>query len=274
MGSTLKKAGTFLAITLFLNTVAAASAFADNLDTYRNLITKKTYTIKYENITSEPRQTNRDKVSMYGGNFMDMSKLTMLTYKPLESVIVSNVDKHYEESGANGVVMCRLQRGNDEYVYTRVVEKGSINWFGTKKGEVVSTQTNQLVRLMEGDSFGGATATHLFNAFMPNSSKTSAARTYEKAGEGWLSNGLNYIDYRSTDKGDFEAIRYYFNGNTLVKIASGLYITDKNGNVVDGRRSIIKINEFSPTADPKYFRLPSELKDKSKKKDAQDGGDE
>ena len=47
------------------------TAQADNLDTYRNLLIKKTYTIKYENVTPQARQTNKDKVTLTGKNTMN-----------------------------------------------------------------------------------------------------------------------------------------------------------------------------------------------------------
>ena len=130
----------------------------------------------------------------------------------------------------------------------------------------MATPVNWLSIVTLGDSYGNETVTRLLNACLPNEQKSGEMPRYNKVGEGWLENGMNYIDYRSAGKGNsFEAIRYYFNGNTLVKIASGLYTLNASGEVVNGWRNIIKINEFSPVADQKYLKLPEGLVDKTKR---------
>lgn len=259
-----KVATAAVAASFLMNAALCATAFADNLDTYRNLLLKKTYTIKYTNVTFEPRQTNRDKVSLVGNNYMDISKIDALLYKPTQSVIVSDRDKRYEEVGNDAFTSCRLQLGDKTYVYTRAKVKNVMTWFGSKKGEVVSTPTNRYAQLLQGDGYGNATMTRMLNACLPNNRKGADTITYTKVGEGWLDNGLNYIDYRSDAKGSFEVIRYYFKDWTLVKIASGLYLLNNNGEIVDGRRNIIHITEFKPVAEEEYLKLPEGLKDKTK----------
>ena len=61
-----------------------------------------------------------------------------------------------------------------------------------------------------------------------------------------------------------EAIRYYFNGYTLVKIASAQFVYDDKGQL-QARRCIIKINEFSPTPAKEYLVLPNGIKEVTKK---------
>ena len=106
----------------------------------------------------------------------------------------------------------------------------------------------------------------MLNACLPNSRKGAGITTYTKVGEGWLDNGLNYIDYRSDGAGSFEAIRYYFKDWTLVKIASGMYFLNSNGEIIDGKRNIIHITEFKPVAEENYLKLPEGLKVKANKK--------
>lgn len=60
-----------------------------------------------------------------------------------------------------------------------------------------------------------------------------------------------------------EAIRYYFNGYTLTKIASAQFIYDDQGKL-QARRCIIKVNEFSPTPAKEYLSLPAGVKDATK----------
>ena len=266
-----------VAASIFLNAALCTTAFADNLDTYRNLLLKKVYTIKYTNVTFEPRQTNREKVTLVGSNYMDMGKVDALMYKPTQSVIVSDKDRRYEEVGNKQFTSCRLQLGNRTFVYTRAKVDNVYTWFGTKKGVVVSTPTNRYAQLLQGDGYGNETMTRMLNACLPNERKGAGTATYSKVGEGWLPNGLNYIDYRSDAKGSFEVIRYYFKDWTLVKIASGLYLLNDRGEIVDGRRNIIRIDEFKPVADEEYLKLPSGLQDKTKgvkriESDAEEGG--
>ena len=260
-------ATTAVAASFLMNVALCATAFADNLDTYRNLLLKKVYTIKYTNITFEPRQTNRDKVSLIGSNYKDISKVDALLYKPTQTVIVSDRDKRYEEVGNENYATCRLQLADNTYVFTRLKDKDNkIVWIGSKKGEVMADKTNRYAQLLQGDSYGNETMTRMLNACLPNSRKGAGITTYTKVGEGWLDNGLNYIDYRSDGTGSFEAIRYYFKDWTLVKIASGMYLLNNNGEIIDGKRNIIHITEFKPVAEESYLNLPEGLKVKEKKK--------
>ena len=92
---------------------------------------------------------------------------------------------------------------------------------------------------------------------------------YRQVGSGWLSNGLNYVDYQSNGQ-NMEAIRYYFNGYTLTKIASAQFIYDDQGKL-QARRCIIKVNEFSPTPAKEYLSLPAGVKDATKKPKKDEG---
>ena len=266
-----KKAVAAIAACFFMDAALCGTAFADNLDTYRNLLQKRVYTIKYANITFEPRQTNRDKVTLMGYNYMDIGNVLALMYKPTQSIIVSDKDNRYEEVGNEQFAQCRLQLGDKTYVFNRRTEKDKdkkdiVTWYGNKKGSVIADPTNRYAQLMQGDSFGNETMTRMLNACLPNDRKGAGTATYTKVGEGWLDNGLNYIDYRSDAQGSFEVIRYYFKDWTLIKIASGMYILNNNGEIVDGKRNIVLINEFKPVAEEEYLKLPDGIKETTKKK--------
>lgn len=90
----------------------SAIAEASNLDTYRNLLMNKKYTIKYVNITPEERITNKDKITLTGNNTMSNGNVSKLMYKPLECIVVSDGSNRYEEVGYNGFINCRLQNEN------------------------------------------------------------------------------------------------------------------------------------------------------------------
>lgn len=247
----------------------SAIAEASNLDTYRNLLMNKKYTIKYVNITPEKRITNKDKITLTGNNTMSNGNVSKLMYKPLECVVVSDGSNRYEEVGYNGFVNCRLQNENGTYVYTKYNEGQKTSIWGTKKNTVVANQTNNVAYMLQGDAFGGGDMTRLLNAMLPDNMKSSEMPSYRQVGSGWLSNGLNYVDYQSNGQ-NMEAIRYYFNGYTLTKIASAQFIYDNQGKL-QARRCIIKVNEFSPTPAKEYLSLPAGVKDATKKPKKDEG---
>lgn len=247
---------------LLLGALSSGISEASNLDTYRDLLLKKTYTIKYVNITPEERVTNKDKVTLTGSNSMNTNRVSRLQYKPLESVIVADGKKQYEEIGENGFKVCRLQNEKGTYVFTKYEDAGKWNFWGSKKNTVVATLTNTEAYLAQGESFGTNDMTRVLNAMLPDDQKSEEMKSYQYVDMGWLDNGQNYVDYRSTS-GDLEIIRYYFDEYTLVKIASAQFNYDENGNL-NARRTIIKINEFSPTPNQEYLQLPAGIKDNTK----------
>lgn len=250
-------------------TVFSAIAEASNIDTYRDLLMSKKYTIKYENVTPEERITNKDKITLTGNNTMRTGNISRLMYKPLECVVVSDGTNRYEEMGYDGFISCRLQNANGTYVFTKYNEgQGTAVW-GIKKNTVVANRTNNIAYMLQGDAFGGGDMTRLLNAMLPDNMKSSEMPSYRQVGSGWLSNGLNYVDYQSNGQ-NMEAIRYYFNGYTLTKIASAQFIYDDQGKL-QARRCIIKVNEFSPTPAKEYLSLPAGVKDATKKPKKDEG---
>lgn len=264
-----------LALAVAVGTLAGAVCEASNLDTYRNLLMRKTYTIKYKEITPQVRATNKDRINLYGKNSMDTGTSDLFVNKPTQSILVCDGDNKYEEigignaylesAGIKSVATCRLQKGKEIFNYTRYYDKDKLVYSGAKKGSVSAVDFNILAYLEQGDSFGTANMTRLLNAMLPNDNKAVGMPIFKYVGSGWLNSGLNYEDYRSDHNGMFEAVRYYFNGYTLVKIASATYYTNANGQL-DGTRCIIKIDEFSPTPDKNYLSLPAGLKDTTKRK--------
>lgn len=260
----MKKLIKALAVTcLAAGTLACSLVEASNLDTYRNLLINKKYTIKYVNITPEERVTNRDKITLEGNNSMTTKTISPLLYKPLECVVVADGNTRYEEIGTKVFKTCRLQNNNGTYVYTKYDDAGKMSIWGSKKNTVSAVPTNSLAYIMQGDAFGGADMTRLLNAILPDGAKSKDMPSYRYVNSGWLSNGMNYVDYKSSGN-DTEVIRYYFNGYTLVKIASAQFIYDDKGQL-QARRCIIKINEFSPTPAKEYLSLPDGVKDATKK---------
>ena len=107
----------------------SAIAEASNLDTYRNLLMNKKYTIKYVNITPEERITNKDKITLTGNNTMSNGNVSKLMYKPLECIVVSDGSNRYEEVGYNGfiIAVCKMKMG---LMYIQNIVKGKRLLFG------------------------------------------------------------------------------------------------------------------------------------------------
>lgn len=293
-------------------TCCASVAEASNLDTYRNLLLKKTYTIRYVNITPEERVTNKDKVTLNGYNSMQTKNISTFMYKPLEGLITSDGKRKYEQTGTDGFYSCRLQTEQGTYTFTKYIDKkdkaededdaaaiaearrrqavsaasaaqgvaaagaagagvsagsllglGVFSIFGSGKGEVSADLTNTEAYLEQGESYGSEDMTRLLNAFLPDSGKSEDMMSYEYVTEGWLPNGQNYVDYKAEGDNYFEAVRYYFDQYTLVKIASAQFTTDANGKTT-ARRNIIRIDQFSPTPAEEYLSLPENAKDVTK----------
>lgn len=262
----LKKISTFmLAACLGAACFLASDAEARNSDTYRNLLLKKTYTIKYVDIIPAPRITNKDKIYMYGKSGMDTSQPVFLTNKQTESVAVADGKDCYEEIAAGPYTQCRLQKGSDLFVYVKYNDGKKQEIYGSKKGTISSADRNLFAVAMQGASFGSSSMTRYLNALLPDENKSKDMPKFTYVGSGWLDNGLNYEDYKSNENGMFEAVRYYFNGYNLVKIAAAQYWTN-NAGVIEGNKTIIKINEFSPTPDKAYLELPAGVKVKTQKK--------
>ena len=258
---------TLLTCTALLNGLACTSAEAGNLDTYRNILAKGTLTLKYENITPLPRVTNKDKMNFYGRDGMALEKASFLTNRQLDGIVVINGNDKYEEVAHGEHSMCSLSKGDSVYYFTKVIAKNKPEYYGTmgKKNIVAATDRNMQITFMSGESYADPVMTRLLSAILPASQKGADMPDYQYVGSGWLDNGLNYEDYRSNNNGVMEAVRYYFKGYTLVKIAAANYYTKEDGKL-DGNKFIIKIKEFSPTPDMSYLSLPAGVKDATKKK--------
>ncbi len=251
----------------------ATPAEASNLDTYRNLLEKHTYTIKFKDITPEPRVTNRDVTKFYGKNDMDNSQSAYLLYKQNEGVVVCNGENRYEELKVGAIRQCRLQKGSSSYVFIKQEKPSKDNLPPTEviignagKNKVVADETNFTAQVMQGEAFGSTGLTRYLNAILPDQYKSKDMPSFRYVDEGWLNNGLNYVDMRAKEGEINEAVRYYFNGYNMVKIAAIKYWRNAKG-VFESEKTIIRINEFSATPDAAYLELPAGVKEvKSKTK--------
>lgn len=234
------------------------------IDIYREMLMRNSYTIRYENLTPAPRVTNRDRVEMYGKSALAVETNDYLTNKPQNGVITAeNMDK-YEEVGFENFYMCRLSRNGEDYFFSKYKKGDRWEYVGTRRNRVAANEKNYLAEILEGKSYGDSDMTRLLNAILPNNDKSAQQAKYKFIAQGKLPENLFYEDYRADNEGITEVVRYYFEGEKLVKIASASYYR-KNGKV-DGRRCIIKILEFSSTPNRTLLKLPDGVKDETKRK--------
>ena len=284
-----------------------STAYADALDNCRQVIMSDTYTIKYQNLTPPTRAAMKEKqIMMDKIDFIDTNPYTM--YQPINGVVTAKGTTYYIETnsmmrmpnisityGMAGLISklaeinkdeeekereyeyatCKLVKNDKEqFLFTRIKEKDKIQYTGKKKGKVAATKIKRNFDASYPYDFGDREVTRLLNAIMPNDKKIEGTVIYERVKSGTLPDGLYYVDLKAINPGKnaiFDAIRYYFSGNKLVKIESGQYYKTVEGKL-DGTRSIINITEFKNTAEENYFKLPEGLEDVTKRDETDSTG--
>ena len=103
------------------------------------------------------------------------------------------------------------------------------------------------------------------NIILPNDLKSAGQGKSQPAGSGRLDNGIFFEDYKNNLDGAMEIVRYYFQGDKLVKISSASY-RKNNSEKIEGRRCIIKIQEFSSAPETSLLNLPAGVKDETKRR--------
>lgn len=260
-----------LSFLLFMTTAEAAK-----IDVYRDLLSSGRFTLKYT-MTSPPiRVTNKEAtitgVNMFNSLFEDF-EMTNSSFAQSSSlndykgIIVFNGENKYFQNGATSILkkngenfrFLYFQEGNKKTYYGNYGSKGVYANFEEQAGKM-----NAIDVLHEDYSYGTLT-TALAPIILPNRViATPYMPEYKFIGSGTLDNGLSYEDFFGSKNGFNCAIRYYFDGDTLSKIAVFDYIT-KNSRVQTYEKYLVQIDEFSSTPDQSYLMLPTQLKDKTKR---------
>lgn len=247
---------------------------ASRLDTYREILLNNSYTIKYTNITPAPRVTNKDRLELYGKSGLAVEENDFLTNKPKNGVITAEGQNKYEEVGGevdgNLFYMCRLSKNGEDFFFSKyktINKKGTGRWkyVGTRRNRVAANDKNYIAEILENESYGDADMSRLINAILPNANKNSQQVEYKFVAQGKLDNNTFFEDYRADIDGKAEIVRYYFKDDTLFKIAAASFYETLDGKI-DGRRCIIKIDEFSASPNESLLQLPKGVKDVTKRK--------
>lgn len=251
----------FLLITALM--ILSATSEAAKIDNYQKILESGRYTIRYDNLTPAPRITNRNVIELYGKNGLSVEGNEFFLNRPVSGVIVSDGEDRYEEIGYQEFFQCRLLKGGENFIFTRYPSAGGFEYFGDKRGRVSANPRNYMVELLSGVTFGDANFTEMMTAILSDSMKNSAQRKYKLAASGTLSNGLNYEDFSFHEGDTVSAIRYYFDGDALKKIAFAYY--SRNGERVQVRKCIVKILSFTAEPERSLLSLPSGLTDTTKR---------
>ena len=259
----LNKLSAFLLFVLIflMNTTEAAK-----IDAYRDILMSRSYTIRYNNLTPAPRVTNRDKAALHGKNGLATGANDLFVNRPMSGIVVSDGNDRYEEVGYDDFFQCRLTKNDENFIFTKYKSKTGtgFDYYGKRKGKVEANNRNYLAELIDGESFGDADFSKLLNAILNNDEKSADMAEYSLVDSGTLDNGMTYEDFSSDDNGELSAIRYYFNGDKLVKISFASYSRDKFGKA-QGSKCIVKVLEFSSKPDLSLLTLPSGLEDITKR---------
>lgn len=183
--------------------------------------------------------------------------------------------------------VCNLIKGGDifEFIWTKDGDKKKYKgmvpkkmlgykYFDYKSGEIqanVIDSRTPYQDLLEEFNYGVPEMALILMPLLPREKiiATSWTPEYKFWGSGSLAGGLTYEDFVSDKNNFYSAIRYYFSGENMIKVAVASYIKN-NGKIQSYEKRIIEIAEFSPSADLNYLKIPESLKDTTKS--AKDGG--
>ena len=254
------------ALLLFILMTLINTSEAAKIDKYRDILMSRSYTIRYDNLTPAARVTNKDKASLHGKNGLATSANDLFVNRPMSGIVVSDGDDRYEEVGYKDFFQCRLTKNDENFIFTKYASKTGtgFDYYGKKKGKVEANNRNYLAELIDGESFGDADFSKLLNAMLNDNEKSADMPEYEFSDTGALDNGMTYEDFTANNDGELSAIRYYFNGDKLVKISFASYSRDRFGKA-QGTKCIIKVLEFTSSPDRSLLTLPSGLDDITKR---------
>lgn len=283
--------------TLFCSPFAAKAA---QLDAYRDMVVKQSFTLKYSIAPSFVLEQEHNQRGMGEYTWAD----TDWVVPPNQGVIIVDGGTRYLDkfdgdlmvsvspsSLSGGVVTteelakekgekkpskvthtCLLIKNGETFSYRRTDDgKGKSDYAGRYKGGYERSQ------VMAGEHY---TALSPFDAMMqemdygdPRIAKMLAIicppdpmqtfidiPEYSLVDSGTLKSGLSYEDYAASEEGRYYAARYYFDKGRLVKFAAVSF--PESLDVTQGgiERSLIDIEEFSPVPDRQYLSLPVQLK--------------
>ena len=280
----------FILLTTLL--LLSSSVDAAKVDIYREALHNKTFTLKYEMVEVPIVETSHDAV--YSSTGLKKKERTSFLDFLHKGIIVADGDNRYVEVShddytatyASGRIVSEIKR--PEGGYCGLVKNGEVfhffwdkkdgkrryfggyTMFGGKSKSVKADDKTKMQtpyqRMIEEYNFGTSELALALTAILPPEKVLATDKTpeYKFFNSGTLDNGLTYEDFVSDKGNTFSAVRYYFDGDNMVKVAMATYVRD-GGKILSYEKSVVNITEFSTTPDQSYLQLPAELKDKTKR---------
>ncbi len=296
-------------VTLLIALLTFATADAAKVDIYRDAIKNKTFTLKYKIYPFPYHTTNRETkifINQYGGaeKITDEDPVQMKSELKSTGIVVFDKDRSYIESVYYGLpdgdsvytkdegysalikndeifeFLIQFSKGKKRYwgitswgFKTSKVKAEPIQKFEERKKQIFD-RTDPYTRLLldyriDYDNYNLEDA--LKPLFPPeNVVVTPDNPICEFFAEGTLESGLTFEDFYGEKNNTFKkVIRYYFDGDKMVKIAVFHFSNNERG-ILRYKKYIVDIEEFSTTPDEKYFKMPEGITDATKRD--KDGG--
>ncbi len=273
-------------------TVADAAKF----EIYREALRNKSFTIEYEIVQPPVRNANKFAI-IYEDELIDYENI-ILDSQPHNGIVIENGEDSYSEIvygarqvrykqsfgqggrvktldvGENGI--CNLTKNGERFTFYYDVKDGQKKYYGGYNGffksqkvkakednaEVKGVTVDPYQAMIDEYNYGTPALSQALAAIIPPERVIVTLNTpiYKFVRSGTLNGGLTYEDFSAENNDTFYALRYYFKGSDMVKIAAVSYRREGNS-ISNYKKSIVEIIKFSTTPDESYFSLPSSLKD-------------
>ena len=176
--------------------------------------------------------------------------------------------------------ICTLIKADDVYNFNWNYDSdgqkryySKIGMFGEYSSSIKANDTKGDTRspyekMIDEYNYGSPELAQVLTAILPPDRiiDTPSTPEYKLIGSGHLPGGLTFEDFAGQKNDTHYAVRYYFNGDQMVKIAAFNYTEDATG-IKDYEKTIVEIEEFATTPEQTYLSLPEGLKDKTKRKE-------
>lgn len=256
----------FTAILSFL--LLMTTTEAAKVDAYRDILSNGRFTLKYTIIEPPVRVTNKEAKLIDKGKFGESFEIIdtgVAQYSSCKEIMVFDGNNKYFKSRNISV----LKKNGENFRFASYQEGDKKYYRSLRyKHDIFANDEEELgiinaVDVLNEDYSYGMLTTALSPMISPDKIiATPYTPEYKFIGSGSLGNGLSYEDFFGSKNGFNCAIRYYFDGDTLSKIAVFDYVM-KDSRIQTYEKYLVQIDEFSATPDQSYLTLPEGLKDKT-----------
>lgn len=283
-----------LLIFTLIFTVCVSQVNASALDKYRAIISSGHFTFKCSMLSYSTKEI-RNAIGMPEDRYITPSESDRqmseqktrqeranqgFFTRPVD-IFVMDGDNRYTEIGSK----CKLIKDGEVYTFCHVHMYDSLN--GIAKDEYVGGHISKRGyvhqdEIMPGKNYwpqgrylmyersfqsqdevedvGAPMLMKMLAVIYPLSRANVELPEYSFVKNGQTADGDSYEDYSGELGGRFHAVRCYFRGGELVKMAYASYVKDAERPQDEAEKYVIEIKEISSVPERRYFSLPVELK--------------